>query len=142
MSPRGVIYLERKIPILSFSTGGGAIVIIFCLVLSPITRGLRKIFQGGQSPRLHAETYLCRFSQIPVVLAMWNQVGGSERQSLFHLRIQILIQEINPSRSVHSYICFFQSQHVPLVYALAGVAAHAHYPNPTTIPLGYSSGRC
>lgn len=86
--------------------------LLYAFVTNHTQEVCEKIYKVSSHHRPHAKIYLCRFSQIPVALAMWNQVG-SECQSLFLPTIQILIRENISSRSAHSYICFLQSQRVP-----------------------------
>ena len=103
--------------------------LLFAFVTNHTQEVCEKIFKVNNHRRPHAQTYLCRFSQIPVALAMWNQVG-SECQSLFLYEIQILIQEtITAVLLIRTYAFFNRNMYilVALVCALAGVVAYQLY---------------
>ena len=86
--------------------------LLYAFVTNHTKEVCEKIYKVIYHRHPHVETHLHQFSQIPVALAMWNQVG-SECQYLILTEIRILIQENNFSRSTHPHICFLQSERVP-----------------------------
>ena len=86
--------------------------LLYAFVTNHTQEVCEKIYKVSSHCRPNAMPYLRHFAQIPVALAMWNQVG-SECQSFFLPTIQFLIKENTSSRFAHSYICFLQPQRVP-----------------------------